>query len=519
MHIKALWPLVLSVAAVAATTATGGAQVAAAPRAHVWVDLNGGTCARSRNAVAYRDAAACPSVDSAWDACRPGDRIIVKSAAYPAQTITGDKRAPGCNVIGEKGTTIGDLVTAGAFLTLRNVTIEVGDAKHAGWKATANNVTLRGVRLHGQFVRVDIYRANEVRWIGGELGTAGQVGGKRVCGRDAEPVQIGEAARVTIDGVRFHPQDADPTPSSCSANGFHLEMIRLDGGTSFFTLRNSTFDSGDHSGTASIFVTEPGGGVDPHDLTFENNFFGTSESIFAVNVHPNVSPCVNFTFAYNTFLKSPGVFQCSSAVNVKWIGNLGPNGPSSPCFGTSTNNVWQDPGRDNCGSDRWIRGNRGQTDRLGLGGPDGFRLQARSPAINAGERSGYCTTTLRARDHDGQGRPRSARCDAGADEYDVPGRGPVDTSLTDIRWSRTASGLRALALTLRVGGIIAAEVRLVRRGGTIATRRFARLSTGSRKLTLALGANVSSGPARLSIALEDAARDQKIVRRTVQIPR
>ena len=348
--------------------------------------------------VGYSDTDACASIDSAWDACRPGDTVMIRAGLYGAQTITGNKAPPGCTVKGESGTTIGDLITGGAFFTLSNVTIDVGNAKQAGWRARASNVTLNNVRLHGSFVIVDIYRVSDVRWMGGELGTAGQTGGARVCGQDALPVQIGEADHVTISGVGFHPQAADQTPSACSENGFHLEMIRIDGGTSFFTLRNSTFDSGDHSGTASIFITEPGGSIDPHDLTFENNFFGTNESVGAFDVHANVSPCVNFTFAYNTFLATPGILQCTSAVNTRWIGNLGALPPEPICLGSHVNNVWQDTGSDKCGStDKWIHGTRLQTDKLGLGGSDGFHLQAGSPAIGAGETEGYCTTTLESR--------------------------------------------------------------------------------------------------------------------------
>ena len=434
MNARLTLPLVVGLLILPSVGIGGGAQagraeqLAPAPTAtataNLWVDRNGGGCTRSGKAAGYRDAAACGSIDAAWDACRPGDSIVIKTGVYGDQAITGDKAAPGCTVRGERGTVIGDLVTGGAFFTLSNVIIDVGEAKHEGWRVSASNVTLRNVGLHGPFVRVDINKVGNIRWLGGELGTAGRTGGKRVVCRDALPVQVGEADHITFDEITFHPQDADETPSNTptciSSNGFHLEMIRLDGGTSFFTLRNSTFENGDHSGTASIFITEPGGDAEPHDLTFENNFFGTNESVGAFDVHANVSRCLNFTFAYNTFLQSPGLFQCTSAVNVKWIGNLGANGPSSPCFGTSTSNVWQDPRRDNCGSDKWVSGTRGQTDRLGLGGADGFHVQAGSPAINAGEGSGYCTTM--SRDLGGQGRPRGTRCDAGADEYDVPGR-------------------------------------------------------------------------------------------------
>ena len=397
-------------------TLSAETRAVAPDAANLWVDGTAGACTRSQAPARYRGASACASIDAAWDACRPGDVIRVRAGTYAAQAITGDKAAPGCTVVGDSGTTIGELTTEGRFLALQNVTVDVGPAKRAGWAARASNVTLTNVAFHGPFVSIDISGVSNVRWSGGELGSPNATGGRRICGQDAEPLQIAGADHVTIDRVRFHPQDADPTPSPCSANGFHLEMIRLDAGTTFFTLSNSTFDNGDHSGTASVFITEPGGSVDPHDLTFENNFFGTNDSVGAFDVHSNVTSCVNFTFAYNTFRAPTGAFQCTSAVNTVWVGNLGANGPAASCFGTFINNVWQDTHSDKCGSDTWVFGARGRVDRLGLGGPDGFHLQPGSPAIDAGERTGYCTSKLGARDHDGRRRPIGGRCDAGATE-------------------------------------------------------------------------------------------------------
>ena len=510
----------LVVAACLGGAVFGSGQSAAAerkPKANLWVDASGGSCRRAAKRP-YADGAACASIDAAWRACRPGDLIVVKAGTYGPQPITGDKASPGYTVRGERAVTIGELTTNGAFFTLENVVVDVGAAKRAGWRGGADNVTLSNVRLRGPFVAVELNGVSNVRWLGGELGVAGQLGGARVCGQDAEPVQIGESDHVTFDGIHFHAQDADPTPSSCSANGFHLEMIRLDGGTSFFILRDSTFENGDRSGTSSIFITEPGGAVDPHDLTFENNFFGTNQSVGAFNVHSNVTTCRNFTFAYNTFRAPTGAFQCTSASNVRWIGNLGANGPTSPCFGTFVNNVWQDTGSDRCGTDRWIRGARGQIDRLGLGGPDGFRLQPGSPAINAGERGGYCTGALRARDHDGQGRPRGSRCDAGADEHDTPGRGPVNASVSAATWHR-AAGAWVLRVTIDAKESVRADVSLVRGKQTLATRTYRRLAPGRRTAIVAAPAAKLAGGIRLVVLLEDAARDQKVVQRRVRAPR
>lgn len=498
----------------AAAACDAGPRAAATPVSNVWVDTNGGRCTRSAKPSSYSDAKACGSIDAAWDVCKPGDKIVVRKGSYPEQTITGDKTAPGCAVRAENGTTIGALETHGAFFSLRNITIDVGAAKLVGWKDRASNVTLQNVRLHGPFVVVDIFRASNVRWLGGELGTAGQTGGARVCGEDAQPVQLGEADHVTISNVTFHPQAADLTPSGCSVNGQHLEMIRVDGGTSFFTLRNSTFDNGDQSNTASVFITEPGGSIDPHDLTFENNFFGTNAAaVGAFQVHSNVSPCVNFTFAYNTFRKTPGAFGCASAVNVRWIGNLGPLPPGPSCFGERFANVWQDTSRDNCGKDKWVLGARGQTDKLGLGGPDGFHLQRGSPAIDASEAAGYCTGPLHAIDRDGGRRQIGIRCDAGADEF--KGEPAVVASLTRTRWKGRGSN-RLLVLSFNLRETVAANVRVVQNGRTIGQTDRAGLRVGI--VNAAINVNAVPGKASLRIIFRDVAGNRRLVNRAIRVP-
>src|SRR6266511_581281 len=153
-----------AVAAIAALSAIGLAAAACDARptrvaagANLWVDTSGGRCTRSGRPAAYRDANACGSIDAAWDACKPGDTIKVRSGVYAEQTITGNKAAPGCTVRGERGTTIGALETAGAFFRLNSVTIDVGNAKLVGWRDRASNVALTDVRLHGPFVIVDIF--------------------------------------------------------------------------------------------------------------------------------------------------------------------------------------------------------------------------------------------------------------------------------------------------------------------------------------------------------------------------
>jgi len=445
--------------------------------ANLWVDANGGNCVRSNSPVAYSDADACSSIDAAWDKClnASSDTVVIKpftgGGSYPAQSITGSKTGSGCKTIGEDGTNIGVLNISADYFSLENVTV-IAPSTHGsgGLNVSANNVTLKNVNLHGPYVSVDIGGVSNLLWQGGELGEAGKVGGKRVVcpagggSGDPEPVQINGTTNVTFDGIRFHPQDADLTPVSCSSNGFHLEMIRIEGGNDYFTIRNSTFDSGDHSGTASIFITtsSPGGSAANH-LLFENNFFGDVDaSSGAFSVHSNVSTCSNYTFAYNTFLSSTGAFQCANMVNNKWVGNLASNffDAAKPCPAITsviyTNNVWQDDyinysGNKNCGTDgvtpgfggtnpgadTLVQGTRYSTNALGLGGADGFHLQAGSKAIDKGEAGGYCASTLGSRDHDGSVRPFGTRCDAGAHEY---GASAPPTGPTANLWVSTAAG-------------------------------------------------------------------------------
>lgn len=396
-------------------------------------------------------SSACATIDGAWDKCSPGDTIIIKAGDYTSkgsQIINGDKASPGCTVTGENGTTVGPLETDGQYLTLQNVTVNAGNSHGSGgWGVGASNITLKNVNLHGPYVSVSISGVSNIQWLGGELGQHGVVGGKRqVCSGgagDPEPVQIGDADHILIEGVTFHPQDSDITPVPCSSNGYHLEIIRLDGGTSFFTLRKSVFDPESKAngvvgtGTASIFITTPNAGTDlPHDLTFVNNFFGNANAPSGTfDIHENVTNCQNITVAYNTMLNGDGAWQCTTFNTLKFIGNVGPRA-ASPCTGVYTKNVWQDnvdyaSGALGsfyvCGTDKVVIGQRYGTEALGLAS-DGFHLASNSPAINAAESGGYCTSTLGSIDFDGDTRPQGGACDAGADEFTASSSGGGGTT-------------------------------------------------------------------------------------------
>ncbi len=338
----------------------------------------------------------------------------MKAAAtsYGPQSISGAKNAPGCFVIGEAdapGVTLGSLKTQGDYFTLENVTVDVGSAHGSGWANSGNHVTLKGVRLHGAYVAVDIV-GDSVSWIGGELGESGTAGGARdFCGVDDEPLQIHFATNTRIDGITFWPQAASTNPA-CN----HLETVRIDEQTAGVMIANCDFKDGDGSNTARIFITTPTAAAAPTNVTVQNTIIGNgSGSNYGVNVHSAVPSCGTFTFAYN-LLKGDTAIQCPMKTGLRWIGNLGVH--PGPCVGTFTRNVWQHTVNPNCGTtDKWVNGPAYSVSALGVDG-DG-RLTAGSPAIDAAETSGYCTSTLDSRDRQGTVRPRGVACDSGPHEY------------------------------------------------------------------------------------------------------
>lgn len=405
--------------------------------ANLWVDTNGGTCARSGAPSAYNDSAACGSIQAAVAACQPGDSIIMKAGTYGSQSVSASLTSPGCTVYGEAGTTISGLNTSGSNYTIQDITVDSGSTHDAGWGNSASNITLKNVNLHGLYVRAD-FRGNgsNVTWDGGELGQQGSAG-KRSCNTaDVEPVVVTNTSHITLNKITFWPADFDSTPCSGSSNGFHLEMARIDSGSSFITIKNSTFPSGQRNNSNTIFLTDASNSGDPNNLTFFNNFFGTDQNpVFGVSSQ-TVQQCSAWMFAYNTMLDTPGDVTdpssgggCSSFTNVVYVGNLGPRPSYYTCNGTFTKNVWQMSVDNHCGTDKAVIGTQFATDQLGLTG-DGFHISSTSKAIAAGETS-LCASVLGGADHDGDSRPQpdGTNCDAGADEYTTGGSGGIPGDL------------------------------------------------------------------------------------------
>jgi hypothetical protein len=366
---------------------------AAAQTANLWIDNNGGACARQSTAAAYSDGSACASMQAALAACAAGDTIRMKAGTYGAQTITATKASPGCTIIAEVTTSLtGKLNTAGSWYEIQNI-------NGAGWEAAGSNITCRGCNFSG--AQVDWGSgATNVSWLGGSLRNFSCGSG---CDHGMGIYTLG--SNLLIDGVTF-----DNIRGTGAAQGQHFEVIRVDGNINGLTIRKSTFTN-NQTNTSTIFFST-WNGYKPKNITIENSFFGNSgDAYFHFNQNlQNQGTCENWTFRYNTFTGPQGLLaesgMCTGYSNVVWLGNLAPRG--SGCVGSAfRNNVWYGSSGAACGSaDKVVTSS-------GLGGPNGFYLTAGSLAIDAGGSGADCVAT----DHDGNSRAVGARCDAGAHEY------------------------------------------------------------------------------------------------------
>jgi len=412
----------------------GGAP---AGTANLWVDTNGGTCTRSASPASYSDAAACTSLDAAYDAASCADTVLIKAGSYGNQTITGDRTcgSGSYTIAAARGVTM----TGGVLMSVadsESVTfseiefqsdwVEVRKANGTALNVdgvlfekaatSTTNIILRDAEVtNAMWVNVSAASglvANNVALVGGGLSWSGS---------GAEPVYLqtcdgcsGDTlgTNVVIDGVNFHdifqPNTADP----------HIEVIRIDRGYNGVKFRNNSLYDNINVTTSVFFIgnviTSGSGSINPTNIVVENNYFGTwgnccgpNGAAFVTLNGGGSSSCDVITFRYNTFLGPLGTIGCATT---SYIGNLGPKGVG--CSGTFTKNVWQHSANSACGTDTWQTGTADSTSALGLGGTNGFDLQAGSVAIGAAE-----TANCPATDHDGNPRPNGGgNCDAGADE-------------------------------------------------------------------------------------------------------
>lgn len=410
--------------------AAGPAASRAAPqRANLWVDVNGGVCARTARPVAYRDARACGWAQ-ANRICAGGDVVRVKGGDYGHVKIRGSNgRTHPCTF----RTARGEVVTAGEFnlgdwqdcrsgpnsasttnwFTLigpirttqfhadcsNRVTIDaldmdagrqritqpfhVGAGVHDG--DTVMNFTLRNSRVH------NAYDSGAMMW----LGTPGR--------------------NIVLDHNEIY-DDLNDTDGAV-----HDECIRASNLSNFRFTRN-------HMWSCNVMDLFFGEGELASNLVIENNVFegptgsegNSHNAIYFGSPAPD-----NVSIRYNTFGSSGvTVIRDPTARGMTVVGNY--FDVNSPCREPNTMYAFNvtPVGVSNCGG----RGARSFSPAAlhrgfvkyqpftGNGGsraqPSGdYRLRRGSPLINRGNRASYPP-----RDRNGAKRYRGHAPDIGAFE-------------------------------------------------------------------------------------------------------
>ena len=379
---------------------------------------SGANCKRFGTAVGSPDpsgASVCKTFDRAYHLAAAGDVVQIASGSYPSQTLTAKAGASAPNVVFRPGTgatvNVDSLTTQGSYMTFLGFTIPTGSNHGRGWFNSGDNVTLDGVNITGPYANVRPSGTN-VTWENGAFGSPGNTV-KRLCGVDpGEPVELSNVNHLLISNIDFYPFQPELGNPACGPDSnMHLETIRVWDNVNYWTLARSRFHRGDGSGSARVFFSKISG-PDPTNITFVNNWFGSSSGTVSVYLTAN-SACTNYVFAYNAW-EQGFIDECSPKTSLSLIGNTGTEPNYLPCMGTlNMRDLWVWNAAGSCGSDQWVLDPNNSLSALKYAS-DGYHLAAGSPAINAGE-TNQCMALTGGVDIDG--RPRTPPCDAGPDEH------------------------------------------------------------------------------------------------------
>jgi hypothetical protein len=418
--------------------------------ANLWIDTDGGSCARQATPGGYSDAAACGSFNAAYQAADPGDFVRVKGGTYGGQAPRYDA-AKATNptpvvIAGERGNAVelaGDLdlgeysdatVRGANYLTVRRVTVRrsvtitscgAAPACLVGPSSGSYGVRLETVQALASFAAGG---GSDNGFFCGSCENFTMVGGKvgaptyLPCHGDAHPeIQIyqgGGASSnekrptgLTFRGVEFR------NWARCNGSE-HTECLQAEP-VDYLTLLGNRFYACDtitvhlQKDFIGASTTSPDGSAAPSHVVIKNNWFGESldntggETFFSLQN----DECTNCLIQNNSWTQPANFSAGAQLANTGTVveGNLGPRPPCTDDI-VFRRNVF---GGGKCGS----------TDKSSTA--HGFANDSSSSAMNlhisAGSAAlnsmpGASVAQRAADDYDGETRPCGSAGDAGADE-------------------------------------------------------------------------------------------------------
>ncbi len=395
--------------------------------ANLWIDTNGGTCARQATAGAYSDAQACASFDAAYAAAKIGDLVLVRAGTYAKQSVTATPKTggscdgyaigaamSGCVTIRAQtpgSVTLGDLYPAASYLRVADMTVYNVFLQPAGCTnvPSRTNIVLDNVQVH----YMALGNVDHVGILGGEIGRTG-VHGTVVQLADCGLGSSHRAHHIRFDGVWIHDAISDKSASQ----GAHLECLQGMTPVPQLTIRNSKFTN-----CAQWDINVAG-----DNLLIENNILAkTCSEQVTVGQGGNCdtgaailtgcgSSSSNVTIRFNSMME--GVVQatggCSYGGTNRYYGNSWYW--NTPCSWLQSFNIQFDYNVSNQGS---TCGSHDKVIPSIFTAPvaPGYNFHLLSCAIAAANLvPAGVPGGLPATDYAGQSRPRGAAADAGAYE-------------------------------------------------------------------------------------------------------
>jgi len=396
-------------AAASATLVTGACAPASGDAANLFVDSNGGTCARAATPSTYVDANACGSFNAAYQAARPGDVVKVQSGSYGSITIAQKAGSAAPNVVFQpaQGASV-SFNTIGTGDVNNNTpggnywTIQGPMTGHGADITLANHVTLDGLTLDGG------YASNDVMYI--SAADSVTLSHMNICCSTDQKLIMTDAYRgpttnLTITDSVLHDQRQ-------TVNTVHMECFFANG-IQGLTIRRTVFRG--CKSTGDMLITQSGTAPQPSNTLIENSIFETATDANGATVPytiqtqtPNVlMPFNNFRFLYNLFQSPPDLQGGTGNPNAILTGNIGAF-TSCPAS-TYSHNIWT---AVKCGTtDIAGSGILNGANFVNVGAHD-WHYTSSNPAINDGDPASYPATDL-----DNHGRYVGTAPDVGPYEY------------------------------------------------------------------------------------------------------
>jgi hypothetical protein len=414
---KILLFVALGVAAglLAAGSAPTGATVSARGGANLWVDANGGACARSGKAQRYVDARACGSLSAAYGAARPGDRVLVMAGRYGRQVLPAGKKkltirnAPGARPV------LGTTSVEASNITLAGVTVRRDD------DPGSSVATLDVKGGNNTFDRVHVNTRN----MQGRQGIGAH--GDRNTFKNGSTFNVVDEKGALVGGSHVAFVNFDFHDVRVTGSEVHNECVYSNGPN--LTVRRSHFWK---CPTMDLFITrgtwwnQPAyGGVTIENNVFEHSTMEGADSwhyyglLFGGQLSEGGAPIRDLKVRYNTFEQSVSLVDSFRATgNSEWVGNVGGGWDCIPGMKFRHNVGEKCSASDkkvarpsSCGPPACrtvVTATQGWVDPA----KHDFRLKAGAPAINAGDPSDFPRI-----DKAGKARPARGKPDAGAYEH------------------------------------------------------------------------------------------------------